>query len=58
MSPWGNDHSAEGISAKSHFMETSFGPATFSLGTSGEFKLSCLLLLDGEQGNHIFSTSK
>lgn len=45
-------------SQQSPFRETGFGPATVSLGTSGEFKLSFLLLLDGEQGNHIFSTSK
>lgn len=45
---------AEGISAKSPFRETGFGPATVSLGTSGKFKLSFLLLLDGEQGKHIF----
>ena len=53
MSPWGNNHPAEGISARSPFRETGFGPATVSLGTSGEFKLSFLLLLDGEQGKHI-----
>lgn len=34
--------------------EIGFCPATVSLGTSGEFKLSFLLLLDGEQGKHIF----
>ena len=47
LSSWGNI-------SKSPFRETGFGPATVSLGTSGEFKLSFLPLLDGEQGKHIF----